>query len=154
MPHGDDLADADEEADGENIGLWVGHHQSIAARAWGKISKEQRAEFWRWVMRTAGKNIMAGQQKLVTASAMALVALWASLRVGRGTAAGFLMALILNPISWAAGYFFVQWAKQSSLQNAPGTEDNRDGHAKHGDSDREVISPKRITHQEDCDRET
>ena len=97
---------------------------------------------------------MAGQQKLVMASAMALVALWASLRAGRGTAAGFLMALILNPISWLAGYFFVQWAKQSSLQNAPGTEDNRDGHAKHGDNDREVIAPKRITHQEDCDRET
>jgi len=40
MQHWDDLADADEEADGENIGLWVGRHQSVAARAWRKISKE------------------------------------------------------------------------------------------------------------------
>jgi len=97
---------------------------------------------------------MAGQQKLLTASVLALLAMWGSLRAGRGTAGGFLMALILNPIGWAACYFFVQWAKQSSRQNAPGTEDNRAGDAKHGDSDREVIAPKRITHQQDGDRET
>jgi hypothetical protein len=93
---------------------------------------------------------MASQQKLITASVLALLAIFGSLRAGRGTAGGFLVALILNPIGWAACYFFFKWAKQSSIENAPGTEDNRSGHR---NSDVEVIPPKRITHQENGDLE-
>ena len=98
--------------------------------------------------------MMASQQKLITASVLALLAILGSLRAGRGTAGGFLVALILNPIGWAACYFFFKWAKQSSIENAPGTEDNRSGHSKHRNSDVEVIPPKIITHQEDGDLET
>ncbi len=87
---------------------------------------------------------MTRQQKLAAALLLSVLAILASLRPSGGTVAGFAVVLILNPIVWAACYFFFKWSKHSSIQNAPITEDSPSGHPRRGNSYVEVIPPKKV----------
>ena len=88
---------------------------------------------------------MTRQQKIAAALVLSVLAILALLKGGGGTLARFAVALILNPIVWAACYFFFKWSKHSSIRNAPITEDSPSGHPRRGNSYVEVIPPKKVT---------
>ena len=44
-PDRDDLADAEQDARADNIGLWAGSHKVIPPWDWRKMSKDERDEY-------------------------------------------------------------------------------------------------------------